>query len=453
MVQSIRFVSAIVLLVGLAHPDVSAYSPEVADPSPSSPLTIDVGDSVRFGVTVRDPDGDLNRTYFVVDRSIQGITQCSLPCFEQRIERDHAFLEAGSHEVWMFSYDQPIDSPYPNRSNVAVWKVQVVQPNTPPSLERLSPAETEAVPVGQSVTFRVWAQDPDRNLAGVEFRSGADRFWAACTSGCGYGEAAWSRAFAEAGTYHVLATARDLTGLESNRINWTVTVAAPSSSPNPSASPTPPPNRAPSLSLLRPHVSFTIAPNQSVEFLARAEDPDSNLAKILVELDGAFQGQSACSASCSFLEARWQHTFPEPGSHLVTVRADDAEGASSSPASWSVSVEESAEPTSSPQPSPTPTQGATSSPGPEPAPTSSTQSSETPVPISPAPANDLFEAPIWIPGPDPYAPLPPQALDPVESCADGAPCVSGVSPGLDGLIALGSIAVLLLVMRARGRSR
>ncbi|NHX41643.1 MULTISPECIES: Ig-like domain-containing protein [Haloarcula] len=100
---------------------------------------------------------------------------------------------------------------------------EVTGANEQPSADRESPSGDQSVTVGDSVEFQVGAEDPDRNLAGVEWYIDDAAVSESDISGSD-DTATWETTFDDSGTYHITAAVFDTEQTYSDEVTWTVSV-------------------------------------------------------------------------------------------------------------------------------------------------------------------------------------------------------------------------------------
>ena len=197
-------------------------------PSTQQTLSLTTGDSQPFGVSATDPDGNMTKWEWEVDK------HASLRHGHQ--EPEETFTATGSITKG-FSHTFPDDGTYTvevtftdsrGDSGTAEWTVVVEDPsNRTPSVMRVSPGATDVVPTGD-VTFTVNAEDPDNNLKRYEWSvdgtSEDDGSWLILPTGTV--TKSFTHTFATAGTYTVEAVFTDDEGL-SAAIRWRITVVNP----------------------------------------------------------------------------------------------------------------------------------------------------------------------------------------------------------------------------------
>ena len=198
-------------------------------PSTQQTLSLATGDSQTFGVSATDPDGNMTKWEWEVDK------HASL--FHGHQEPEETFTATGSI-TRSFSHTFSDDGTYTvtatftdsrGDSGTAEWTVVVEDPsNRTPSVMRVSPGATDVVPTGD-VTFTVNADDPDDNLKRYEWSvdgtSEDSGSWLLFLP-TGTVTKSFTHTFATAGTYTVEAVFTDDEGL-SAAIRWTITVVNP----------------------------------------------------------------------------------------------------------------------------------------------------------------------------------------------------------------------------------
>jgi uncharacterized membrane protein len=145
---------------------------------------------------------------------------------EWEVEDD---AQTGEYEIWTTVYQEENNGNLEGRlaeqrrSDI----FEVVIDNTPPTTTAEEPAEDLTVPLGEPVTFEVEADDPDGNLAGVEWYVNDEFTGEPSNLQGGRDSATLDYSFDSPGTYEIDAEAFDAEEAYSDPASWTVTVEEP----------------------------------------------------------------------------------------------------------------------------------------------------------------------------------------------------------------------------------
>ena len=144
---------------------------------------------------------------------------------------------------------------------------------------------------------------------------------------------------APSGTASLTAVATDNVGASTVSNPVPITILPPPGGPPP-----PPPNQPPSVSITSPDNGSTFTAGTSIDVQIEASDPDGTVT--LVDLfEGAHHLGSATQAP---VHITWTPT--EPGTYSLRGVATDNDGASSSTAPITITIQPSSGPTSKPNP-------------------------------------------------------------------------------------------------------
>jgi plastocyanin len=288
--------------------------------SPSQDVTITAGDTIDFTVHAEDPDGNLHGTSWYVDGSHQGNT--------------YDLEGSSSSDTWSYTFDDPgtytieadvFDLEGAYNSEAATWTVTVESENSPPTASRDAPEREVTIQPGDSVDFRINADDQDGNLQGTEwYVDGEFDDETQAISGPG-DTATWSRTFDSTGTYTVEGQVFDDDRAYSSPVDWRITVEDENSPPTASRD--------------APEREVTIQPGDSVDFRVDADDQDGNLQGTEWYVDGEFDDETQAISGSSDT-ATWSRTFDAEGTYTVESQVFDDERAYSSSVDWQITVED-----------------------------------------------------------------------------------------------------------------
>ncbi|OYR67064.1 hypothetical protein DJ79_09800 [Halorubrum ezzemoulense] len=103
----------------------------------------------------------------------------------------------------------------------------VVTENSPPTIDVDEPERRLTVPFDETVEFEIEAEDPDRNLDGVEWYVEGEFTGDTSEVAGGADSATWTRTFDSPGTYEIEAQVFDEEESYSETASWTITVEEP----------------------------------------------------------------------------------------------------------------------------------------------------------------------------------------------------------------------------------
>jgi pectin methylesterase-like acyl-CoA thioesterase/plastocyanin len=250
----------------------------------------------------------------------QGITACAMlwqepGTYQVKVRAKYDGLIFGIH-VW---------------TAYLTWTVEVYA--HPPSASCVSPDSPVTLDKGATQVFTVLANDRAGDLDGVTWYLNGAPQGEFDLSG-GEDTRAWSHTFDTAGTYGVEARVSDSVygyGGEASIVTWTVVVE----------------NHEPSATIQNPSSSTTAYTGIPVIFTVAGTDPDNDLSRCEVRLNGGFQGDASFSGNT----ASWTHTFDTVGTYTVAFLPLDQAGHSGSAVEWTVGVESHAPSATSVSPS------------------------------------------------------------------------------------------------------
>ena len=297
-------------------------SPSVSRVSPSTPVSVDTGDSQTFRASADDDDDDLSKWKWEAKRDRIGPDFVYTPGEQSfstsptgSVTKDftYTFSTAGSWTVKVTFTDSE------GESDSAEWAVTV---NIAPSASIVSPSTPVTLYTGDSQTFTASASDSDNNLKSYEWfvdgTSEDEHTWL-LTLPTGTVTEDFTHTFSTAGTYKVKVTFTDAVG-DSDSEEWTVNVRDAGS---------------PSVSRVSPSTPVDLATGDSQTFRASAEDDDDDLSKWKWEAKRDRIGpdfvytpgeQSFDSSPTGSVTKDFTYTFSTAGSWTVKVTFTDSEG-------------------------------------------------------------------------------------------------------------------------------
>ena len=307
-------------------------SPSVSRVSPSTPVSLDTGDSQTFRASAEDDDDDLSKWKWEAKRDRIGPDFVYTPGEQSfstsptgSVTKDfsYTFSTAGSWTVTATFTDAE------GESDSEEWEVTV---NIDPSVSIVSPSSPVSIYSGDSQTFTASASDSDNNLKSYEWfvdgTSEDDHTWLILPTGTVTED--FTHTFSTAGPYKVKVTFTDAVG-DSDSEEWTVNVRDAGS---------------PSVSRVSPSTPVSLDTGDSQTFRASAEDDDDDLSKWKWEAKRDRIGpdfvytpgeQSFSTSPTGSVTKEFSYTFSTAGDWTVTATFTDAEGESDSE-EWEVTV-------------------------------------------------------------------------------------------------------------------
>ena len=188
--------------------------------------------------------------------------------------------------------------------------------NQPPIVSIASPSAGATFSAPASITMTATARDTDGTIAKVAFYRGTTLL-GSDTSGSSQNGYTYTWTNVQAGSYQLKAVATDNDGDTTQSAAVSVTVNSPT-------------NRAPTVEFTRPAPSSTFTAPASMTLAARASDTDGTIAKV------DFYRGSTLLKSVTSRNSQNEYTYSwtnvAAGSHPVTARAFDNDGAQASDA-------------------------------------------------------------------------------------------------------------------------
>ncbi len=180
--------------------------------------------------------------------------------------------------------------------------------NNPPSVSITSPSASASFTAPASISIAASASDSDGTVAVVDFYQGTTLIGSDATSPYSM---SWSNV--AAGQYQLTARAKDDDGATRTSTAISVTV-------NPGS------NKPPSVSISSPASGSTFTTSASIAIQASASDSDGSVARVDFYRGSTLIGSDVTSPYSS----TW--TSPSVGSHVITAKATDDDGATTSAA-------------------------------------------------------------------------------------------------------------------------
>ena len=191
--------------------------------------------------------------------------------------------------------------------------ISVSAANTAPTVTLTQPANGANFTAPATVGLAATASDTDGTVARVEFFNGAVEVGEDTTSPYSF---SWGGV--AAGTYTVTARATDNLGATTTSAPATISVSAA--------------NTAPTANITSPTAGAIFPWKPTITITATASDPDGNVTRVEFRNGTTLLGQDT-SAPYSYT---WRNV--PPGSHVLTARATDNAGASTTSSSVGITV-------------------------------------------------------------------------------------------------------------------
>lgn len=260
--------------------------------------------------------------------TLKAAAKATAPASVSRVEfyANGSLIGADATRAFSFAWTNPTPGTYSitaiaydsagGQAASAARTVSVAAGNQPPTVSLTAPANNSAFALPATVTLKASAAAPENNdtVAKVDFFAngmliGMDT----------------SRAFAltwapTAGTYTLTAVATDGQGAQTSSAARTITVAA---------------NQPPTVRLTAPANNAKFAPPATIELKAGATAPEDNdiVARVDFFANGVLIGTDATKAYA------FAWTDPAPGSYTLTAVATDGQGAQTTSAARTITVE------------------------------------------------------------------------------------------------------------------
>ena len=201
--------------------------------------------------------------------------------------------------------------------------ITVVSPgsNLSPSVSITSPAAGATFTAPATVAIAANASDSDGTIARVDFYSGSTLLGSDTSA-----PYQWSWTGVAAGTYALTARATDNAGALTTSASVSITVNNPA----------PPPNASPSVAITGPTAGETFTAPATVAIAANASDTDGTVARV------DFYNGSTLLGSDTSAPYAWSWTGVSAGTYSLSARAIDDDGAQTTSAAVSITVNDPA---------------------------------------------------------------------------------------------------------------
>lgn len=302
-------------------------APAAAVVSPANNSNNTTG-NITIKVNATDTDGSVTKVEFFVDNTKVG-EDATTP-FEFTLPN----VAVGTYAVHVVATDNQGATATSPKVSFAV-----IPPNQAPSITLTAPANQATIVQGTTARLTAQATDTDGTVAKVEFFVGSQRI-------ATVNEAPWQADWAnpQAGTYPLTARATDNQGRATTSAVVNVTVVRP--------------NVPPAVSLSAPNNNANFATGGTVNMGAIAADADGTVAKVEFFAGSTKLGEDATSP----FQFAWTNVLA--GTHTLSARATDNQGATANSASIRINVTTPTPPNQLPTVSLTaPTGGAVFTPG------------------------------------------------------------------------------------------
>ncbi|MDI4631696.1 discoidin domain-containing protein [Pelomonas sp. V22] len=278
-------------------------APTVSLTSPTGGSSYTAPASITLSATAADSDGSIAKVEFYAGASKIGEATAAPYSFAW------TSVPAGSYVLTARAIDNRGASTTSTTSSITVNA-----PNVAPSVSLTAPAGGSLYTAPASVTLTANASDSDGIVSKVEFFAGATKIGESLSAPYSF---SWSGV--TAGSYVLTARATDNSGATTTSGSVSITV-------------NPPPNQAPTVSLTGPANGSSYTAPASLVLTATAADADGTVSKVEF-FAGATKIGESLSAPYSF---SWSGVTA--GSYVLTARATDNSGATTTSGSVSITV-------------------------------------------------------------------------------------------------------------------
>ena len=207
-----------------------------------------------------------------------------------------ANLSVGAHTITLTATDNL------GATAIATTTITILQPNQPPVAAISSPAASQSFVQGAAVSFAGTGTDPESGAL-----SGASLVWTSSRDGQIGTGASFSRSNLTLGAHTITLTATDPQGA-TGTATISITIVTP-------------PNQPPTAAISQPADNSTIVQGSSVSFAGSGTDPETGaLSGASLVWTSSRDGQIGVGASFST-------TTLSLGTHTITLKATDAQGA------------------------------------------------------------------------------------------------------------------------------
>jgi hypothetical protein len=283
--------------------------PDVSLTAPAAGATFTAPANITVSATATDSDGTVARVDFYAGTTLIG----SDPTSPYNITWSN--VPAGTYSLTAIATDNNNASTTSVARSVTVNGAQ----NQPPSVSLTSPANGATFTAPATITISATASDADGTVARVDFYQGATLIGSDATAPYSI---TWSNA--PAGSYSLTARATDDDGAVTASAARTITV-------------NPPPNQPPSVALTSPANGSTYTAPATVTLSASASDTDGTIVRV-----DFYQGATLIGSDTSSpFSVTWSNVGA--GTYSLTARATDEDGATTTSAARSITVNAAAQ--------------------------------------------------------------------------------------------------------------
>ncbi|MBO9699741.1 MAG: carbohydrate-binding protein [Sporocytophaga sp.] len=283
-------------------------SPTVSLTAPTSNAAFTVGETITINANASDSDGSVSKVEFYQGTIKLGEDATSPYSFSW------TNAAAGSYVITAKATDDKGAS----TTSASVTITVNAKANVAPTVSLTAPTANTVFTVGETITINANASDSDGSVAKVEFYQGTTKIGEDATSPYSF---SWTNA--AAGSYVITAKATDDKGASTTSASVTITVNAKA-------------NVAPTVSLTAPTANTVFTVGETITISANASDVDGSVSKVEFYQGATKLGEDATSPY-SF---SW--TNAAAGSYVITAKATDDKGASTTSSSVMITVNEKA---------------------------------------------------------------------------------------------------------------
>ena len=281
--------------------------PSVGITAPASGATFTAPATIAIAANASDTDGTIARVDFYNGATLLG-SDTSAP-----YQWSWTGVAAGTYSLTARAIDD--DGAQTTSAAVSVTVNNSTGGNPPPSVSLTSPAAGSTFPLSSKIAIAAVASDSNGTVQRVEFYAGSTLLGTDASSPYGL---TWKGP--PAGTYTLTARAIDNGGAQTTSAPVTITVGSGGS------------NASPSVSITSPASGATFAAPATIAIAANASDTDGTVARV------DFYNGSTLLGSDTSAPYQWSWTGVAAGTYTLTARATDDDGAQTTSASVSVSV-------------------------------------------------------------------------------------------------------------------
>lgn len=302
--------------VTIARPTAGNASPSVTLSAPANGSTFTAPATIGLSATAGDTDGSVTRVDFVANGQVVG-SDTTAP-----YQASWSSVPQGTYNVTAVATDD--DGAKTTSGTAAITVKAAGAANTPPTLEMTSPANRSTYTAPATIPIAADATD-DGTVTRVEFFAGPTQIGTDTSAPFGM---TWSNV--AAGTYAISAAAYDNSGAVTWGSSVHVTVNAGSS------------NTPPTVSITSPANGATFTAPASITINANAADSNGTVSRVDFYAGGQFVGSDTTAG----YSATW--TNVPAGTYSLTAIARDNDGAATTSAAVSVTVNPAPPPPTTP---------------------------------------------------------------------------------------------------------